>query len=111
MPVLSISYSPKIIYEIICLHNITYISVDSTWMWEFVNEVDDEVKRCQEKQFGCDPKTFWADGQPSDGVTQFMFGLLNVYDPRYPDPQKNWVAGTGEGGNQVGYICGPKVEG
>ena len=80
-------------------------------MWEFVNEVDDDVKMCQQKQFGCDPKTFWADGQPSDGITQFMFGELNVYDPRYPDPYKNWVAGTGEGGPQAGYICGPKVEG
>ena len=84
--------------------------MDSTWMWEFVNEVDDDVKRCQQNQFGCDPKTFWADGEPADGVTQYMFGVLNVNNPAYPDPYKNWVAGTGEGGNQVGYICGPKVE-
>ena len=80
-------------------------------MWEFINEIDTDVKRCQQKQFGCDPKTFWADGQPSDGVTQYMFGLMNVNNLAYPDPQKNWVAGSGEGGNQVGYICGLRVEG
>ena len=37
-----------------------------------------------------------------------MFGLANVNNPLY-DESKNWYAGTGEGGNQVGYICGPRV--
>ena len=37
--------------------------VDSNWMWEFINNEDESVKRCQQNQFGCNPKTFWADGQ------------------------------------------------